>query len=67
MHFGPLGSVEGAPLDVESVELAVWNTELLAAPAGSTAFRRNAPAPSAVMMLTVAMTFFMSPTVSLIC
>jgi hypothetical protein len=58
MHFGEPGSDE--------LEL-VWNTELFDAPAGSTAFRRNAPAPSAVMMLTAAMTFFMPLTVSLIC
>jgi len=67
MHLGPAGSAEGALLDVESLELPVWNTELLVAPAGITAFSRNAPAPSAVMMLTVAMTFFMPLTVSLIC
>jgi len=67
MHFGAPGSVDGEPLDVESVELAVWKTELLDAPAGITAFSRNAPAPSAVMMLIAAMTFFMPHTVSLIC
>jgi hypothetical protein len=68
MHFGAPGSLDGELLEGESLEvLAVWNTELLDAPAGSTAFSRNAPAPSAVMTLIAAMTFFMSRTVSLIC
>ena len=41
--------------------------EAAGGPAGSTEFRANAPMPSAVMMLMVAMSFFMTHTLATVC
>jgi hypothetical protein len=46
------------------VWFGAWLVALPTAPAGSTEFKANAPTPRAVMMLMVAMSFFMLHTLA---